>query len=150
MLPEGEEAPSDCQRIPAGNRRKTMNESENKFTPADVIKAYKEKGLSPTFGCYSIYRENGELVAENACCCALGALIAGEKVAATHPSIADDYFSVSTFVQKKYPWLMIRGFTDGFDGHEPEEDRVSYLESYELGKNCRQAVLDDPELSQGI
>jgi hypothetical protein len=107
------------------------------FTPQDVIDAYCTKGLKPKFMGFGV-RPNDAGVYDtwpDRCACAIGALAVGCDATGSRGPI--------DWAEAQYPGLNAWAFADGFDGiafsagYPP-----SAVESYELGRQCRLAVLE--------
>lgn len=118
-----------------------------KFTAQDVLRAYREKGLVPSFGMWNIVNSGGTILVPEPLtgrkqCCALSALCVGEEVP---PS---KMWYEETFDPAEQVGLVlgmteqeVEDFVAGFDG-----DGCSPSEAWYLGNECRDLVIREFKL----
>jgi len=115
-----------------------------KFTPADIVRRYRESGVLPRTGHENVVinPETGrwELRCKDAGCCAMGIAVLDEP-----------WDGVSVFDRApqeprhadiaKQLGVNYSAFASGFDGNGVLLTTQEQRDSYELGKACREAVL---------
>lgn len=104
----------------------------SKFTPEDVVAAYKRLGVRARTGTTNLKVKDGVLQFKPGatCCCALGAICAGDPADPDSPDPVYD-----AVVARGVNWFeFTAGFDDGFRPEEHHPDR-------DLGVACRAAVI---------
>jgi len=103
------------------------------FTPEDVVRAYKEKGLRPGTNAANVHAKDGKWVEDRAGgrCCAMGALVLGQDVTV---DINTESIAFANQLGVNF-WE----FSMGFDHDEPLDEDAS--DDRRLGRACREAVI---------
>jgi hypothetical protein len=105
------------------------------FTPQDIIDAYRAKNLKPVFMRFGL-GFSSLMVFEpgsDRCTCAISALAVGSPIVS----------GPVEWAEREYPGLDAWAFIDGFDARPYYYTRGGAAEeSYELGRQCRLAVLE--------
>jgi hypothetical protein len=106
------------------------------FTPQDVIDAYRTKGLKPKFSAFGVTVNLAGVFETypDRCVCALGALSVGRA--------SDGAWNVIEWAEARNQEFHAWAFADGFDGIPCMYTGDTVEASYELGRQCRLAVLE--------